>query len=80
MTLKEAVDSTVRGYLYRTLSDTGGDVPSAARIAGMSRQSFYRVLRRYGIYAGKMARGDAAPGARHIPRAGAQLEGLPKPP
>lgn len=54
MTLREAIASAASGYLYRTLSECGGSVTKAARIAGYSRPMFYRVLRRYGVIVGKM--------------------------
>jgi hypothetical protein len=54
VTLKEAIDSAVRGYLYRVLSDARGNAARAARVAGVSKQNFYRVLRRYGIVTGRM--------------------------
>lgn len=68
MTLKEIVDTTVRGYLYRTLSDCGGNVSKAAKRAGCSRQTFYKMMHRYGIVSGKMKRGDA-PGSKRVQRA-----------
>lgn len=54
MTLREALESAARGYLYRTLSETRGNVTKAARIAGYSRQMFYKVLRRYDVIVGGM--------------------------
>lgn len=57
MTLKEAIESAARGYLYRTLSETRGNVTKAAEIAGYSRTMFYPVLRRYGVIVGRMKPG-----------------------
>ena len=54
MTLKEALESAARGYLYRTLSETRGNITKAAKHAGYSRQMFYKVLHRYGVIVGRM--------------------------
>ncbi len=60
MTLKEAVDSAIRAYLYRVLSQTGGNGAKAAKIAGVGRPQFYRILRRYGIITGRMREAKSA--------------------
>lgn len=49
MTLKEAKDSAVRAYLFRTLSETGGNMNKAAERAGVHRTSFYKLLEKHGI-------------------------------
>ena len=49
MTYREAMESASRAYLYRLLSDTGGNMTKAARIAGLHRCSLYRTLRQLGI-------------------------------
>lgn len=56
MTLREAIRSAAQGYLYRTLSECRGNVTRAARMAGYSRQMFYKVLRRYDVIVGRMRR------------------------
>src|SRR5262245_19908264 len=38
-----------RGYVRALLADTKHNISKAARIAGLTRQGFYRLLRRHGI-------------------------------
>jgi hypothetical protein len=65
--LKELIDTTIRGYLYRVLSESK-TIKQAARKTGITRQNFYKLLRRYGIYAGKMKRGpEEGPGCTKFP-------------
>lgn len=66
MTLAEAIESAVRGYLYRALSDTGGSVSKAARRAGVSRQTFYRYLKRVGVAGAPGAYGRAGEWAHFL--------------
>ncbi|MBZ0122200.1 MAG: sigma-54 dependent transcriptional regulator [Sandaracinaceae bacterium] len=53
MTYQAAVDAAreqgTRQYLQAVLERTGGKVMAAAEIAGIERESFYRLLRRYGV-------------------------------
>lgn len=49
MTYREAVKSAKRAYLYRVLSETGGNMAKAAKLAGVHRVSFYKLLERHGI-------------------------------
>jgi two-component system response regulator HydG len=53
LTWSEAVEqgriATARGYLEEVLRRHGGRVPEAAAHAGVERESFYRLLRRYGV-------------------------------
>lgn len=49
MTYREAVTSAKRAYLYRTLSETGGNMARAAKVAGVHRTTFYKLLRHHGI-------------------------------
>jgi DNA-binding NtrC family response regulator len=60
VTLKEAMDSAMRGYLYRLISETRGNGAKAAKIAGVGKPSFYRILRRYGIVTGRMRKTKSA--------------------
>lgn len=50
---REVVDEFARQYLEGLLRHTGGNVSQAARLAGLERPSFQRLLRRYGISAEK---------------------------
>ena len=49
MTLGRA--QVARGYLVAALERFGGDVVAASEFADVERESFYRLLRRYGIHA-----------------------------
>jgi two-component system response regulator HydG len=53
LTWSEAVEegriATARSYLEEVLRRHGGRVPEAAAHAGVERESFYRLLRRYGV-------------------------------
>jgi transcriptional regulator of acetoin/glycerol metabolism len=45
----QVLDAAERTYLLRLLGQTGGDVSRASRIAGVSRQRLYTMLRKHGI-------------------------------
>ena len=47
--LKDAVDSAIKSFLYRALSDTGGIVALAAKRSGINRTQFYDMMRKQGI-------------------------------
>ncbi|MFO0678956.1 MAG: sigma-54 dependent transcriptional regulator [Polyangiaceae bacterium] len=47
-TLRDARDAVERSYLDVVLQKTGGNVASAARLAGRNRTDFYDLLRRHG--------------------------------
>jgi len=49
MSLREALREAKRAYLVKVLTQARGNVVHAARMAGVHRQSFYRMLNRYGI-------------------------------
>lgn len=49
MTYREAVASAKRAYLYRALSDSGGNMAKAAKAAGVHRTTFYKLLEKHGI-------------------------------
>lgn len=49
MTYREAMASAKRAYLYRILSETGGNMARAAKVAGVHRTTFYKLLERHGI-------------------------------
>ncbi len=49
MTYREAVRSAKRAYLYRILSETGGNMAKAAKAAGVHRTTFYKLLEKHGI-------------------------------
>lgn len=49
MTLKESRASSDRAYLFRLLSDAGGNLNKAARIAGIHRTSLYKLLEKRGL-------------------------------
>jgi transcriptional regulator of acetoin/glycerol metabolism len=49
VTYREAVQSAKRAYLYRVLSEAGGNMTKAAALAGIHRTSFYDLLKRHGI-------------------------------
>jgi DNA-binding NtrC family response regulator len=46
---RDAMLSAGRAYLYRVLSESGGDVRRAAVIAGVNRTTMYKLLPKYGI-------------------------------
>lgn len=48
-TLAKALYDAGRAYCFRVLSQTGGDVRKAAKIAGVHRVTMYRTLAKYGI-------------------------------
>jgi DNA-binding NtrC family response regulator len=54
--LREAREAWERGHCKRLLSMTNGDVKEAARLAGIPRESFYRLLRRFKIDPGEFRR------------------------
>jgi two-component system NtrC family response regulator len=45
----QVLDEAERTYLIRLLAQTGGDVSRASKIAGVSRQRLYTMLRKHGI-------------------------------
>jgi DNA-binding NtrC family response regulator len=47
--VSEARDRASREYLVRIMTEFGGNVTRASRIAGLARESLHRVLRRYGV-------------------------------
>lgn len=49
MTYRESVASAKRAYLYRTLSESGGNMARAAKVAGVHRTTFYKLLKKNGI-------------------------------
>jgi transcriptional regulator of acetoin/glycerol metabolism len=49
VTLKEALRDAGRAYLYRVLSEAGGNMAKAAKIAGVHRVTFYRTCEKYGL-------------------------------
>ncbi len=51
-----AREDSTRRYLESVLARTGGRVAAAASIAGIERESFYRLLRRYGVSADEFRR------------------------
>lgn len=52
-----AREETNRRYLEAVMRRFGGDVATAARHAGVERESFYRLLRRYGLAADELRAG-----------------------
>lgn len=70
MTLKEAIESAVRGYLYRVMSESGGNISKACKIAGVSRQTWYRYLHRAGIAGAENAYGKSGRWGRPTLRIG----------
>lgn len=40
-----------RAYLHRTLSESGGNMALAAKVAGVHRTTFYKLLQKHGISA-----------------------------
>jgi Nif-specific regulatory protein len=64
-TLRMARDSFEKEFLLHTLRSTRGNVAAAARLTQVSRESFYRLLRKHGIQAA-------------VPRSGAGLDRLPE--
>jgi len=46
---REAKDEFVRWYLQHALEEHGGVVSRAARSCGMSRETFHRLMRKYGL-------------------------------
>lgn len=48
--VEAARDKASRDYLDRLMRQFGGNVTEAARLAGMTRESLHRVLRRYSIH------------------------------
>jgi len=55
--LEAAREEATRRYIEAVLRRTNGKVVLAAEIAGVERESFYRLLRRYGVSADDF-RGD----------------------
>jgi transcriptional regulator of acetoin/glycerol metabolism len=49
VTLREARYEAVRAYLYRLLSETGGNMRKAAKIAGVHRVTIYKEFKKHGI-------------------------------
>lgn len=49
MTLRAERDAFTRAYLFRVLSQTGGQMKKAAAIAGVHRQTFYKLLEKHGL-------------------------------
>lgn len=49
VTFREAMSSAARAYLFRVLSDTGGNMAKAAQRAGVHRQSMYNLLKKHGL-------------------------------
>jgi transcriptional regulator with GAF, ATPase, and Fis domain/serine/threonine protein kinase len=49
LSLRAARDDFERRFLLRRLGDAGGNVSLAARTCGVSRETFYRLLRKYGL-------------------------------
>mgnify|MGYP001586068422 CR=1 FL=1 len=47
--LKDAVDSAIKSFLYRALSDSHGVVGLAAQRSGIHRTQFYDLMRKHGI-------------------------------
>lgn len=47
--VSEARDHASREYLVRVMTEFGGNVTRASRVAGLARESLHRVLRRYGV-------------------------------
>ena len=60
MSFKEAIDSAARAYLFRVISQANGNGAKAAKIAGVCKPQFYRLLRRYGIITGRMREAKSA--------------------
>lgn len=54
--LKEAVDSAIRGVLYRALSGANGRVALAAKSVQCHRTEFYILMKRYGVTVERTAR------------------------
>ena len=61
--LAEVRDNASRGYLAALLKMFAGNVARAAEHAGLERESFHRLLRRYGIHADDFRDADPQPGA-----------------
>lgn len=60
--LRRARDDVSRRYVAWLLDSTNGDVPEAARLAGIERESFYRLMRKLGVRAAEArSRGMARP-------------------
>jgi len=55
----EARDRASREYLVRVMTEFGGNVPRASRVAGLARESLHRVLRRYGVRPEEFKKRDA---------------------
>lgn len=49
MTYREAITSAKRAYLYRVLSESGGSMTKAAKLAGVNRVNLYRIMKRHGV-------------------------------
>ena len=58
---RAVVEAFERKFVAQTLKATGGNVTEAARRAGIERQSFQRLMGKYGI-ASEAFRGDAGRG------------------
>lgn len=44
-----ALGNVEKGYLHQLLLDSGGNITKAARMAGLSRQRLYALLRKHGV-------------------------------
>lgn len=49
MKYRDAMLSAGQAYLYRLLSETGGNMAEAARVAGVHRVTMYKLLEKHGI-------------------------------
>lgn len=43
------MNSAAKAYLFRVLSDTGGNMAKAAIRAGVHRQTIYKLLEKHGL-------------------------------
>jgi DNA-binding NtrC family response regulator len=57
----EAVRRFEQDYLQRVLHEAGGNVTRAARLAGKERRAFGKLLKKYGLAAGRLAHAEPAP-------------------
>jgi transcriptional regulator PpsR len=60
--VREAVEQLERQHILASLERTGGNRTAAAALLGLSRQSLYAKLERYGLDGGSAGNGAAEPG------------------
>jgi two-component system response regulator HydG len=59
---QEAIEAFEKAYVTDALTRTGGSVAEAARLCGLDKSNFRRIVRRYKLDAGSFRKGTGGPG------------------